>query len=440
MSTNAYECWGRWPKSDRQEAILLERPAFPPTERTVLPRGRGRSYGDSCLNEGGALLDTRRLDHFLGWDESTGRLHVECGVTLAMILDLFAPRGWFLPVVPGTEQITVGGAIANDVHGKNHHRLGTFGDHVAGFRLVRSDGSTMNCSRDENADLFAATVGGLGLTGLIASATLVMRRVPSSWILSETIPFGTLDEFLALSAESESGWEYTVAWGDWRARPGSAGRGLFLRGNHAEGTPPGRPSTPARRTAVRVPAGTPGWMLNDVTLRLFNSWQAHRTAGRTRREYLDYRSYFFPLDGVAHWNRLYGDAGFVQYQCVLPGRDPSGPFRAIFEAVTRSRTGSYLTVLKSFGDRVPVGPLSFPRHGVTIALDLPLPGPGTLALCERLDAIVRDAGGAVYPAKDARMSADSFEVFFPRAGELVRWIDPACSSSFWRRVTRTAAA
>lgn len=440
MSTNAYECWGRWPRPERQEALILDRPEIPAAARPVLPRGRGRSYGDSCLNEGGTLLDTRRLDHFLDWDEATGHLHVESGVTLAQILDTFAPRGWFLPVVPGTEQITVGGAIANDVHGKNHHRLGTFGEHVAGLRLVRSDGQVLSCTCAQNPDLFAATVGGLGLTGLMASATIVLRPITSSWILSETIPFDTLDEFLALSAASEAEWEYTVAWGDWRARPGAAGRGLFLRGNHAEGTPPGRPATPPRRTAVTVPAGTPGWMLNDATLRLFNSWQAHRTAGRTRREYLDYRAYFFPLDGVAHWNRLYGDPGFVQYQCVLPGPDPSGPFRAIFDAVTGSPTGSYLTVLKTFGDRVPVGPLSFPRHGVTIALDFPLPGPGTLALCDRLDAIVREAGGAVYPAKDARMSAASFEAYFPRAGEFARWIDPACSSSFWRRVTRAAAA
>lgn len=431
---NCYESWGRWPRPTGQRVAVLDRPILPATRRgPLLARGNGRSYGDSCLNDCGLLLDSRRLDHFLGWDEATGHLEVESGAMLAQILDAFAPRGWFLPVVPGTEQITVGGAIANDVHGKNHHRLGSFGDHVERLTLVRSDEGAVAVDRAHRPELFAATVGGLGLTGLIARATLRLRRIPSSWIDVETIPFGTLDEFLDLSAESEVGWEYTVAWGDWRAKPGAPGRGLFLRGNHASAAPPGRPAHPRRAAGVGVPDVVPGGLLNGATIRLFNSWQAHRTGGRVRRECQDYRSFFFPLDGVRGWNRFYGSKGFLQHQCVLPGERPIEALAAIHELVSRSDDGSYLSVLKTFGHARPAGLLSFPRRGVTIALDVPF-SDRALALCERLDAVVREAGGAVYAAKDARMSPESFRVFYPQADDLETRADPAFSSSFWRRV------
>ncbi len=435
MSEELYESWGRWPRPGHQRVHVLERATldFQP-ERPWLPRGRGRSYGDTCLNADGTLLDTRRLDHFRSFDEAAGLLTVESGMTLASILDAFAPRGWFLPVVPGTELISAGGAVANDIHGKNHHRTGSFGDHVEAFTLARSDGRTLACRRDQEPELFRATIGGLGLTGLILDVTIRMRRIPSAWMEVETIPFATLEDFIALSAASERDWEYTVAWADWRARRDARGRGLFLRANHAPSPPHGRPAMPPRRRALGVPGRMPGLFLNDASLRIFNSWQAHRTAGRTRRELQDYRSYFFPLDGVDHWNRLYGAAGFLQYQCVLPGEDPQDAFRAIFHEVIGSTTGSYLTVLKTFGSAAPAGLLSFPRRGITIALDFPMNGAPVLDLCERLDAITRAAGGAVYPAKDARMSAASFAAFFPQARDFEPHIDPACSSSFWRRV------
>lgn len=441
------ESWGRYPRSlDAHVAILpsgaaQRRDRLDAYDTPVLAFGRGRSYGDVCLNDGGWLLDTRRLDNFIAWNEDEGLLTVEAGVTLAAILDVVATRGWFLPVVPGTEQVTVGGAIANDVHGKNHHRDGSFGAHVVSLDLARSDRDVTACGPDHEPELFRATIGGLGLTGLILAATIRLRRIPSAWIDVETIPFATLDECCALSAASERDWQYTVAWADWRAKPDARGRGLFLRGNHAPAPPKGHQSRtgnssfPSRRRPITIPSGMPGFLLNDVSLRLFNSWHFHSTAGRTSRTCQPYRDFFFPLDVVGQWNRLYGSRGFLQYQCVLPMDDGIETARAIFQSVIESETGSYLTVIKTFGTMAPAGVLSFPRPGLTIALDFPNTGDGVFRMCERLDALVRSVGGAVYPAKDARMSAESFTAFYPQAASFAPWRDPAFSSSFWRRVT-----
>jgi FAD/FMN-containing dehydrogenase len=404
-------------------------PALDRLPGPVLPYACGRSYGDSCLNDGGILLDVRGLDRLIALDETSGLLRCEAGVTLAEILDLVVPRGWFLPVVPGTRWVSVGGAIANDIHGKNHHRAGTFGRHVTCFELARSDGERVVCSPGE--PLFEATVGGLGLTGLIVWAELRLRRVPGAGISQERIRFGSLDGFFDLAAEDHA-YEYTVAWVDCLAGGSRLGRGIYLRGDHAPLD--GSPDSPLGPARVRVPVEAPGGLINRVTMRLFNEVYYRRQLRRRQRAVVPYAPFFFPLDAVADWTRLYGPGGFLQYQCVVPDAPGGGPIRTIFERISRSDEPACLGVLKRFGAAQSPGWLSFPREGITLAVDFPYRGTRTLKLLDELDAVVREAGGAVYPAKDARMSAASFAAFFPAAPRLEAQRDPKFSSSFWRRV------
>jgi FAD/FMN-containing dehydrogenase len=396
---------------------------------TVLPYACGRSYGDSCLNDGGFLLDVSRLDRLMEFDEERGVLQCEAGVTLAEILALTVPRGWFLPVVPGTRWVSVGGAIANDIHGKNHHRAGTFGGHVTRLELLRSSGERIACSPDD--ELFRATVGGLGLTGLILWAEIRLKRVPGSGIAMERIRFADLEAFFDLATEDHA-FEYTVAWVDCLARGRRLGRGIYLRGDHAalEGQAP----SPLRPARLRVPADAPAGLLNRLTLGLLNEAYYRARLGSRRRVTVPYAPFFFPLDGVEDWTRLYGRRGFLQYQCVVPDAPGGGPIRTIFERISRSGEPASLAVLKRFGDAPSPGLLSFPREGMTLAVDFAFRGSRTLGLLDDLDAVVRESGGAVYPAKDARMRPESFRAFFPGLDRFTVQRDPKFSSSFWRRV------
>ncbi|HUM90212.1 MAG TPA: FAD-binding oxidoreductase [Candidatus Competibacter sp.] len=425
--------WGRYPRT-RQATIRCHdrHAALPVIERLLLPYGNGRSYGDSCLNEGGALLHTRGLDRFIIFDPTTGVLRCEAGILLSEILELIVPQGWFLPVTPGTRFVTVGGAIANDVHGKNHHRAGTFGAWIRGFELLRSDGSRRRCSPTENPDWFAATVGGLGLTGLITWAEIQLRRIANPWIASETIRFGGLEEFFAVSAASDRDYEYTVAWLDCTSRGAALGRGLFMRGNHAPALCAARPRSPVGR--LTVPFTPPLSLVNHWSLKAFNTLYYHRQRAEITRSITHYAPFFYPLDSVLAWNRIYGRRGFLQYQCAIPHAHGPAAIRGMLEHITRSGMGSFLAVLKVFGEIPAVGQLSFPRPGVTLALDFPNQGTATFKLLDTLDSIVAVAGGAVYPAKDARMSGIRFRAFFPNWQRFNAYIDPRFSSSFWRRV------
>lgn len=429
----AYRSWGRYPQTRPSEVLPIvwrsDPPALDRLRGPVLPYACGRSYGDSCLNEGGLLLDVRRLDRLIAFDEERGLLQCEAGVTLAEILDLTVPRGWFLPVVPGTRWVSVGGAIANDIHGKNHHRAGTFGAHVARLELLRSTGERVRCVPDD--PLFQATVGGLGLTGLILWAEIRLKRVPGAGIMMERIRFPDLEAFFELAAEDHA-FEYTVAWVDCLAGGRRLGRGIYTRGDHApiDGPVPS-PLRPARLT---VPADAPAGLLNRLTLGLFNEAYYRGQLGSRRRATVPYGPFFFPLDGVGEWSRLYGPRGFVQYQCVVPDGPGGGPIRTIFERIAGSGEPASLAVLKRFGGACSPGMLSFPRAGITLAVDFAVRGARTLALLDDLDAVVREAGGAVYPAKDARMSPDSFRAFFPGLDRFTAYRDPKFSSSFWRRV------
>jgi FAD/FMN-containing dehydrogenase len=426
--------WGNVIRSEHDVRDLLSRhdplPQIAPHD-SVLPYGNGRSYGDSCLNVGGALLSARSLDRFIRFDRETGVLACEAGVLLSEILDLTVPDGWFLPVVPGTSQITVGGAIANDVHGKNHHRTGTFGCHVHQFELVRSNGERLICTPKSNVELFCATVGGLGLTGVISWVELQLRPVPGAWMNRETIRFANVDDFFRLTEASEREFEYTVAWIDCLGRGKHLGRGLLQLANHAAADVVHGRVSKRRASAPFVP---PVSLVNSASLRAFNTLHYHRQLSRRVCAVDHFSSFFFPLDGIRNWNRLYGPRGFFQYQCVIPAAAEHPVTVKLLEAIARSGLGSFLAVLKRFGPRTSPGMLSFPREGTTLALDFPNTGGRLEKLFQELDSIVAAADGRLYPAKDGRMPGELFRSGFPRWEEYSRYIDPAFSSSFWRRV------
>jgi FAD/FMN-containing dehydrogenase len=395
--------------------------------RPGIAHGLGRSYGDECLNPDGVLWSTAGLDRLIAFDTATGRLVCEPGVTLRDIQRLMIPRGWSLPVVPGTQLATVGGAIANDVHGKNHHHAGTFGDHVTALRLLRTDGETIECGPGQRHDWFAATVGGLGLTGVIAQAELQLRRTPGPWLDAETLPFRGLEAFFRLSAESEAGWEHTVSWID--CTSGADVRGLFLRANPTEQSG----KRPWRARQKTLPFTPPVSLVNRLTLRALNEAYYALNKRHAGRRIVHYEPFLYPLDGIGQWNRLYGPKGFYQYQCLVPPGPGRQAVRDMLDAIARAGEGSILAVLKTFGDRTPPGLLSFAAPGITLALDFQNK-PGVLRLFERLDAIVRTAGGRLYPAKDARMPRAMFEAAYPRLGAFLAYRDPGMSSAMSRRL------
>ena len=430
-----YESWGRYPKATHDVLRMDWRDmALPPDSgKSMLPFGNGRSYGDCCLNDQGTLVATRGLDRFMTFDAGTGILRCEAGVLLSEVLELVVPRGWFPPVTPGTQFVTIGGAVANDVHGKNHHRAGTFGRHVNRFELLRSDGTRLQCSSTENSDWFCATVGGLGLTGLITWVELQLKAISGPLIDQQSIRYGRLEEFFQLSLESDATYEYTVAWIDCAATGASLGRGFFIRGNDATGAQ----DRPAKTggTGLSIPCDLPFALINGPSLRLFNALYYRKQLQERVRSTVHYAPFFYPLDAIGAWNRIYGSNGLLQYQCVIPHRHAEAAVREILGQIASAGTGSFLAVLKVFGDLPSPGLLSFPRPGATLALDFPNQGQRTFDLLDRLDAITMAAEGALYPAKDARMSGDTFRRSFPNWQQLEPFIDPRFSSSFWRRVT-----
>ncbi len=422
------ESWGRYPRyrAAREHAITDRFGPLPqPSGRSMLAHGMGRSYGDVALNDGGVLLLTTGLDRFISFDAVSGVLRAESGVTLDQILALTVPAGWFLPVTPGTRFVTLGGAVANDVHGKNHHAAGTFGCHVRALELVRSDGSRFECRPDLRADWFAATVGGLGLTGLITWVEIRLQPIRTPFVSRVDYRFGTLEEYWELDVELGARYPNTVAWVDCL----SGGRGIYTAGEFAA-EPPDR-AVPGNRT-FSVPFAPPISLINALSLRAFNGLYYHRPI--PAQSICHYAPFFYPLDKIEHWNRIYGRRGFLQYQCVIPRRAMADGAQALFDCLGRRGQGSFLAVLKTFGDRPSPGMLAFARPGVTLALDFPYHGARTDALFAELDAIVAEAGGTLYPAKDARMSASMFANGYPMLNAFTRFMDPAFSSSFWRRV------
>lgn len=429
--------WGRYPDFPQTPHACHWRAALPALFAQVqadngstLAFGAGRSYGDSCLAASDHVLHLRPLDHFIRVDWDTGVLVVEAGVTLGEILAVTIPRGWFLPVTPGTKYVTLGGAIANDVHGKNHHRHGTFGRHVRRLGLLRSDRGRQTCTPDENAGHFAATIGGLGLTGIIEWAEIQLVRIGSSRIDTLTQRFDTVEEFFALSAELDTAHEFCVSWIDCAARGTRAGRGIYMAGDFAaEG--PLAVETPRRLT---VPFTPPVPLFNRLSLNFFNTLYWHRAPVARQLADSGYDAFFYPLDAIGQWNRIYGPKGFQQYQCLIPEGHAQDGIRALLDAIAKSGSGSFLAVLKRCGALPSPGLLSFPAAGTTLALDFPHSARLEEKLFPQLDAIVREAGGRLYPAKDAHMSGTDFRRSYPDWQRVEAMRDPALLSRFWKRV------
>jgi decaprenylphospho-beta-D-ribofuranose 2-oxidase len=437
--------WGRFPV-ERCHVFRPERRAdvaatvAAKTVPSYIARGLGRSYGDAAVNAGGGVVVHERLNRMRAFDPATGVLDCEAGTSVADIIETWLPRGWFPAVTPGTKFVTVGGAIAADVHGKNHHRDGTFSCFVESFTLLTADGEMLSCSRRDHADVFWASVGGLGLTGMILDARVRLRAVESSWLRVDYRRSRHLDDTLAAFTAGDAGSPYSVAWIDCLAGGKALGRAVLMHGEHATAADvqaAGRRGFAASRAAgLSVPIDVPGALLNHVSMRVFNGayYAAHGdAAGRL----VHYDRFFYPLDGVAHWNRLYGRNGFTQYQVALP---PEEGERGLVELLTRlSRSGrpSFLAVLKRLGAQGP-GLLSFPREGYTLALDLPV-RPGLVEFLAELDRLVLARGGRIYLAKDATATRDTVRAMYPRLDEfraIKQRLDPrgVLSSSLARRV------
>lgn len=426
--------WNRLPRVTAESVYKLSsmnEDVFQSLPKPFLAFGNGRSYGDVCLTSQGTLLLTRGLDRFIQFDSINGILRCQAGVTLAEILSLVVPMGWFLPATPGTKFATLGGAVSNDVHGKNHHTVGCFGHHVRSLELLRSDGEVLICSNEQNQNYFFATIGGLGLTGLIQWVELQLMPIKNPWMWVESERFNNLHEFWELNRKAESNWPYTVAWIDCVAKGESKGRGIFFSGQHAAN----QTHYPVFKEGnSRLPFDLPISLVNNLSLKVFNSVY-FRKPTKPQGSLTHYSPYFYPLDSVKDWNRIYGREGFYQYQCVIPPDTSRDAISALLDTIAKRNDGSFLAVLKTFGSKPSLGMLSFARPGITLALDFPNRGNKTLRLLNDLDLIVSESGGALYPAKDARMPASLFQSGFPEWELFSHFVDPGFSSEFWKRVT-----
>lgn len=405
--------WGRHPVRTGR-VTRPERLSVPGGSSALLPRGLGRAYGDAAVpaSPDDLVVETTRADRILSFDPTTGRLTCEAGLSLAELLRVFLPRGFFPPVTPGTKFVTVGGCVASDVHGKNHHRDGSFGAFVLGLKLHTADGSQVLCGPARERELFLATVGGMGLTGLIAEVTFALHRVESPWIVLETEQMSGIEHMLDGLRASAHDWPYTVGWIDCLARGRALGRGILMRGRHASAAEAGGRALRARPT-LRVPFDAPEWLLSPLCMRAFNRvYYARRGAGRERR-LVSYEQFFYPLDALPGWNRLYGRRGFLQYQCAIPHAAGVAPVAALLETLSSRGAASFLAVIKDFGPGSEAY-LSFPVAGTTLSLDLPYRGGPTEALIHELNVGLVKAGGRVYLAKDAVTRAEDFALMMPR--------------------------
>jgi len=402
--------WGRYPtisaellapvdaKSMAGIVNRLQQPA------SIIPRGAGRSYGDSSLAL--QILSSRFLDSFLAVDEANATIRCGAGVTLDEILKICIPRGWFPMVMPGTKFVSVGGAIAADIHGKNHHRDGSFCDHIVEFSLLLASGETVNCGKTENSELFFATCGGMGLTGVILDATIRFEKVSSVLIRQQSISASNLDDCLQ-SLDEHNDAKYSVAWLDCLATGDALGRSIIYLGEHCEGDSATTKLKHTRRHRLSVPLNMPAFLLNRFSMGLFNSCYFNLKKGRPSMTSINYDNYFFPLDNIQHWNRLYGAKGFLQYQFVIPLESAAEGISQVLSKVSSAGKGSFLSVLKRFGE-ANKNFLSFPKAGYTLTLDFKYEK-NLFPLLDELDRIVVDHGGRIYLAKDARMQEDVFK-------------------------------
>ncbi len=404
-------------------------------EGSWLAYGNGRSYGDSCFPAGGTLIDTRGMNRIVSLDKASGVIRAEAGLLIGDLIRQVSDTGWFPAVVPGTQHVTLGGAMANDIHGKNHHLQGNFGTCVRAFEILRSDGSRQICSPQQNSDLFCATIGGMGLTGFVTWVELQLMKVHSSDILQEAIPLDNLSDFFRHSRLEEGVTSpYSVAWIDSLAKGSALGRGVLLKGRHATESTSEPLNVKAR---LSVPFTPPISLINSLSLRPFNAFYRMKTLAKKGEQRCSAGSFFFPLDAVGHWNRLYGPRGLRQHQCVIPLAQAEVTMAAMLDASHAAGQGSFLTVLKIFGSVPSPGLMSFPREGATLTLDFPYLGVQTDALLDKLDSLVLTAGGRINPYKDAHMSAETFARSFPDTELFRQNMDPMARSTFAERVKLT---
>ena len=424
------QSWGRLSEEEHDYVPLARASSLhiKSPDQKILAHGMGRSYGDVCLNPGGSLRFTHNLDRFLNFNPESGELVCEAGVLLGDVQRMFSAKGWMLQVTPGTQYVTMGGALANDVHGKNHHSQGCFSNHVNWLQLERTDGELINCSPSDNTAWFEATAGGLGLTGVVRQLSINLKPVQSSWLDTEILFFSNLEEFFQLSEESEANWEYTVSWLD--CGSSKHNRGIFIRANHSE--TPGEPLSSGG--SIGMPFVPPFSLVNRLSVAAFNHLYFHANKYKCGMSKSHYQSYFYPLDGILNWNRMYGPRGFYQYQLVIPRQSGLPAIEAVLDEISTSGQGSFLSVLKTFGNKPSPGLLSFPLEGITLALDFTNRGDDTLRLFDRLDSIVKEAKGRLYPAKDARMPEGLFTDGYPNLGQFIPYRDPGISSGLSRRL------
>jgi FAD/FMN-containing dehydrogenase len=405
--------WGNYPKAD---TILKESSTINLTfdklqsAKSVIARGNGRAYGDSALNES-LVVSSLKLNSMLSFDENTGTLVAESGVTLEDILDTFGPRGWFLPVTPGTKFVTIGGALASDVHGKNHHVAGSFGYHVPWFEIWTSSKGPVTCSENENTDLFYSTIGGHGLTGFITKVAITLIKIPSVYIYQSLIKAKNLEEIMDIFEKNED-MPYSVAWIDCQTKGKYFGRSLFMGGHFAKDELTKKqsknPHSYDKNLKLFVPFNFPSFTLNSFTIKVFNALYYHKNLKREKKSIITYDKFFYPLDSINNWNRIYGKKGFLQYQFVLPLETSKTGITTILNKIIDIGTGSFLAVLKLFGEQKEHnGNISFPKKGYTLALDFPIKQ-SLFDKLNDLDKIVLDYGGRFYLTKDSRTSSECF--------------------------------
>lgn len=406
--------WGRYPVVEGEERLAEDLEAASASRTVVLSRGLGRSYGDASLPPPGGhlVLGTQLADRILSFDESTGLLRAEAGFALTELNRIFYPRGWASPVSPGTQYVTLAGMVASDVHGKNHHVAGCFGEHVRSLRMRLADGRVVEVSDDHEPELFRATLGGMGLTGHILEVAVQLERIPSAWVWRESEQVEDLESLVRRLQSDSREWPFTMSWVDCLQKGKAMGRGIVMRGRWAskEEAPP-RP--PVMGTRIAVPFDLPQCVLGHWSVRLFNLAYFRRHGSGVRRGIVHPQAFFYPLDAIRQWNRLYGKRGFTQYQCVLPVDEAGKSYRDLFTALSCNGGASFLSVVKDCGAEGK-GMMSFPRPGISVALDLPMHGARTQRLVDELNEIVIAAGGRIYLAKDALTRPEHLRAMEPR--------------------------
>ena len=420
--------WGNLPQTKKVKKIKYKDDLLKNISEKVLTYGNGRSYGDVCLNQ--TMIETDGINKFINIDKENNLLTCSSNLTLKEILLDIIPKGYFLPVVPGTKNITIGGAIANDIHGKNHHIAGSFGNFIQNIEVNRSDYGVITCSYEEYKSIFTSTIGGLGLTGIILSATIKLKRIESPYIEQISKRFGSISEFLDITSQLEKSHEYCVGWIDLVNT--KKFRGVVIAGNHFQKSYKAKEKK-LKFNSIKFPFTLPFSLISRTTVGVLNNLYFYINRSKNPK-ITTINNFFFPLDLLEFWNKAYGKKGFYQYQFVITISNAESFFKKLFTLINTSNELPSLTVLKRFGKIKSKGTISFPREGITLAIDFPNKGKKTLELFDKLDKLVLSYSGALYPAKDTRMPKNVFEKSFPDLDIFKKNLDPLFSSLLWQRV------